>query len=105
MREFLSKEGYMVEQASTAEEALHLLDGATYDLIITDLGLPGMGGEKFLEELTRRKTGIPIIIASGYIHGKKVLENPGHYGVVASLSKPFSVGKLKETVEKVLNIG
>ncbi len=105
MSEFLSKEGYMVEQASTAEEALHLLDGTTYDLVITDLGLPGMGGEKFLEELTRRKTGIPIIIASGYIHGKKVLENPGHYGVVASLSKPFSVGKLKETVEKVLNIG
>lgn len=105
MSEFLSKEGYMVEQASTAEEALRLLDGTTYDLVITDLGLPGMGGEKFLEELTRRKTGIPIIIASGYMHGKKVLENPGPYGVVASLSKPFSVGKLKETVEKVLNIG
>lgn len=103
MTEFLKREGYMVDTASSAEEALAFLDVSSYNLIITDLGLPGMGGEKFLDELAKRNLGIPIIVASGYLRGKKVLESPERYGIVVTLSKPFSVGKLKEAVEKALS--
>jgi DNA-binding NtrC family response regulator len=103
MTEFLKREGYMVDTASSAEEALAFLDVSYYNLIITDLGLPGMGGEKFLDELAKRNLGIPTIVASGYLRGKKVLESPERYGIVVTLSKPFSVGKLKEAVEKALS--
>lgn len=102
MAQYLLTEGYSVDTASDPEEALSLLTSSSYDLIITDLGLPGIGGEELLRELAIRKIGAPVIVASGYIYGS-VLENLKRYGVVAFLTKPFGVAKLKEAIIKALS--
>ncbi|MCX7823340.1 MAG: response regulator [Syntrophobacterales bacterium] len=102
MAVYLRSEGCVVDVAEDPDRALSLLDHSSYDLIITDLGLPGIGGEGLLKELAMRQINTPIILASGYIHGS-VIENYKHYGVTALLTKPFSVAKLKETVMEVLS--
>ncbi|MEJ5299777.1 MAG: ATP-binding protein [Thermodesulforhabdaceae bacterium] len=100
MAEFLRKEGYDVDKASDPEEALKFIESSSYDLIITDLGLPGIGGEGLLKEIKSKGIKVPIIVASGYLHGK-VLENLERYGVVLSLTKPFTILALKEAIKKV----
>lgn len=102
MADYLRKEGYNVDTTSDPEEALSLLDSSSYDLILTDLGLPGIGGEGLLKELASKKINVPIIVASGYTHGW-VAETLKTYGVTVLLTKPFSVTKLREAVVEALS--
>lgn len=61
--DLLTSQGYAVQQASSAEEALHLVRGVQPDLILMDLRLPGMDGYAALEALREDPTtnGIPIV--------------------------------------------
>jgi|GEM_PF-1762055 len=100
MAEFLKSEGYEVDAASDPEEALRFIENSRYDLIITDLGLPGIGGEGLLKEINARQIKVPIIVASGYLHGK-ILDELHLYGVVISLTKPFTPSALRDAIRKV----
>ena len=65
--ERLAERGFEVVEAGSGEQALELLArGATFDLLLTDLGLPGMSGEQLAAEIRRRHPGLPVVIASGY---------------------------------------
>jgi len=100
MAEFLKSEGYEVDAASDPGEALRFIENSSYDLIITDLGLPGIGGEGLLKEINARQIKVPIIVASGYLHGK-ILDELHRYRVVMSLTKPFTASALRDAIKKV----
>ena len=59
-QELLEREGYQVQRAFSGTEALLLLKQKRPDLILLDLMLPGMSGEKVLSQIQ----GIPIIVVS-----------------------------------------
>ena len=59
-QEVLEREGYQVQRAFSGTEALLLLKQKRPDLILLDLMLPGMSGEKVLSQIQ----GIPIIVVS-----------------------------------------
>lgn len=61
LREALEKGGYTCSQAYSGTEALLRLDMEPFDLVLLDLMLPGMSGERVLEEI-RRKRDIPVIV-------------------------------------------
>ena len=61
LREALEKGGYDCGQAYSGTEALLRLDMEPVDLVLLDLLLPGMSGEKVLEEI-RKKRDIPVIV-------------------------------------------
>ena len=62
----LSAEGYTVRTAHCGEAALAALEDAGADLVLCDLGMPGIDGFDLLPQLSRLLPGIPIIIMSAH---------------------------------------
>jgi DNA-binding response OmpR family regulator len=64
--EELTKEGYAVKVVHDAESALKILDLQAFDLIITDIRMPGKDGVELITEILGRRRDIPIIINTAY---------------------------------------
>ena len=99
----LLKQDYRVTSATTAEEALRLVQNeAPFDLLVTDVVLPGMGGRALSEHLTQRTPGLRVLFISGYTENAIVnggVLDPGlHF-----LQKPFLPGELLQAVQDVLH--
>lgn len=87
LRRFLEREGYRVECAYSGTEARLLMAADTFDLILLDLMLPGISGEKLIEEI-RKSNQVPIIVTSA----KSALEdkvNALKSGADDYITKPF----------------
>ena len=63
---FLSAAGFKVISAVDGLEALRMLEHITPDVIVSDLKMSNIDGIQFLEELRRSKSGVPVIITTGY---------------------------------------
>ncbi len=100
-REALQARGYEVITAANGEEALTIIDHQPIDLVIMDLGMPGMGGLQCLKELLRRKPHTRILIASGYTlagRSAEVLQS----GAAGFISKPYQLTELIKHVQEAL---
>jgi len=89
----LSETGHAATRAGNATEALSLLQAnhASYDLVFTDVVMPGMNGVELAKEIGQRWPGLPVVLTSGYSH---VLAQEGHHGF-ALLQKPYSLQELE----------
>lgn len=99
----LARAGYTVETAASGEEALLAVEKADkdFDLIIMDLGMPGMGGLKALEAILELRPAAKVVIASGYSAAgqlKASLES----GAAGYVAKPFRSVDLLTTAKTVL---
>lgn len=83
--------GYDVIEAASAEEALRHLGGQQIDVVVTDLGLPGMSGEEFCRVLRAQWPAIGIVFATGKADSP-MLDDMSR---TALLLKPFGVEELK----------
>ena len=92
-QELLEREGYQVQRAFSGTEALLLLKQKRPDLILLDLMLPGMSGEKVLSQIQ----GIPIIVVSAKTDADSKV-NLLLGGAVDYLTKPFDTKELLERV-------
>ena len=104
LRESLQEEGYQVSTATNGREGLHHLRRQAYDLILLDLMMPVMDGERFVAEL--RRLGLapepPVIILSA---DRNVAGKVRSMGVTAGVPKPFSLDELLNLVEYHLLAG
>lgn len=66
LRAYLGRAGYSVSVAATAEEALQALCRREFPLVIADLRMPGMGGERLLAEVVERYPRTSVIVLTGY---------------------------------------
>ena len=100
----LVKFGYSVMTASTGEEGLEVYQSKSdkIDLVITDIGMPGMGGHKFLREVIQFNPAAKIIIASGYSINGNVKRSMDE-GARGYVGKPFQLADLLNTVREVLD--
>ncbi|WP_446692524.1 PAS domain-containing protein [Rhizobium populisoli] len=96
--DMLEEIGCEVVEAGSAEEALPMLAEGGIDIVMSDLGLPGMSGEDFCREVRRRWPEIGIIFATGMDRGPE-LEDPSR---TALLSKPHGQNELRAALEEVL---
>lgn len=62
----LSPQGYEVSTALSGEDALHKLDGKAYDLVFTDIRMPGMDGLEVAERIMERCPWTPVVVITGY---------------------------------------
>jgi len=96
--------GYKVETATTPQDALEKfgLNPDHFDLVITDMTMPGLTGMKLSEELMVIRPDIPIIICTGYstLVDK---EKAKKLGLAALLMKPIDILKTARTIRKVLD--
>jgi PAS domain S-box-containing protein len=88
--------GYETTWAANAAEALRLLeeDHTRFDVVFSDVVMPGMSGVELGREIRQRHPGLPVVLTSGYSH---VLAEEGRHGFEL-LHKPYAV----EDVSRVL---
>ena len=100
--ECLSSE-YDVTEASNGREALALLESGPYDLILSDVLMPEMGGRELCRALRAdiRYASIPIILLTA-LHGKEQERENLKAGADDSLEKPFDVETLHLRIAKLL---
>lgn len=90
-----------IEVTSTAEEALTRLRTATYDLLVTDLVMPGMDGIELAREAHAQCPTLPIVVVSGFVDPqaeKALWEIP----VADIVPKPYRIRELEASLRKVL---
>lgn len=102
LKEVLTSLGYRVTEAGDGGEALRLVEEDGFDLVITDVIMPGMDGRRLYETLKGRFTEIKVIFISGYaediIHKHGVMEKD-----IPFLEKPFTLKKIAAKVREVLD--
>ncbi|GGA24744.1 hybrid sensor histidine kinase/response regulator [Dyella nitratireducens] len=100
--EVLGKLGYEVTQASDGLEGLSIaMAGQTFDLIITDIGLPGVNGRSLADTVRSQQPYVPVLLVTGY-DPSVVHSSPSLPAGMALLSKPFNVDALNEQVRRLL---
>jgi DNA-binding NtrC family response regulator len=62
----LSEKGYEVNTALSGEEGLEKLDTSTYDVVFTDIKMPGMDGLQVAERIRERCPWTPVVVITGY---------------------------------------
>ncbi|MGH9436252.1 MAG: response regulator, partial [Terriglobia bacterium] len=65
-RDILLDEGYAAEAAASGETALRLLEQKRFDLVITDLNLPGMTGIQLLSAIQQADPTVTVVLITGY---------------------------------------
>lgn len=99
----LSAEGYATRQASEAETALKLLRQEKFDLVITDLKLPGMDGLEFLQAIKHADAHLPVILMTAFGTVETAVQAM-KAGASDYVLKPFSLEEMKLIVRKELNL-
>ena len=101
--EALTEMGYNTVLASDGKMALEKLeaDGAAFNVVFSDVVMPGMSGVELGQEIRRRHPDMPVILTSGY---SSVLAEGGTYGFEL-LHKPYSVDELAKVLRTVADRG
>lgn len=92
---------YDVDVAPEGRSALERLRTLPYDLLITDLKMPGVDGLAVIREARRYKPDLPVIIITGFSTEASAIEAI-NLGVSGYLTKPFRVPKVLATAAKAL---
>ena len=101
LKEALSTEGYAVTEAGSAEEGLEKFRSGDFDLIITDLKLPGIDGVTLLETAKKEKPNTEVIVITAYGTVDTAV-GAMKKGAADFLTKPFSIDQIRLQVLKVL---
>ena len=97
----LSGKGYAVITAENGEEALAKLQSEHYDVVFTDLRMPGMNGLEVAERVKARQPWTPVVIVTGY--GSHTSEERARAaGVSDFLHKPLSPEMIEDSTAKAL---
>lgn len=94
--------GYRCLEAGTGAAALRLLKSEPCDLLITDIFLPDRDAFEIIGELKLRGLKMAVVAMSGLGEMGEVFKLARSFGASATLSKPFSMQRLRATVECVL---
>jgi signal transduction histidine kinase/DNA-binding response OmpR family regulator len=90
--------GFQASEAGDGAEALAILQkDPEIEILLTDLGLPGMNGRQLVEEARRLRPDLKVIIASGYSTESAAGGRP--QGDITHLTKPFDLGQLRRALK------
>lgn len=92
-----------IEIAGSAEEALDCLQRTSFDVILTDLKVPGMGGLELLRQITEIRSEQRVIVMTGNTEPETITESLRRHAF-SYLVKPFSVSTLKDAVRNALTL-
>lgn len=97
LKRLLERHDYAVSEAGSVEDAV-LLDPQRFDLVISDLRLPGEAGTALIE----RAAPVPVLIMTSYASMRSAIESLKQ-GAVDYIAKPFDHAELVETVARLLH--
>jgi len=100
MKMYLELEGHIADTAATMKEALAAATENTFDLVITDIGLPDGDGWELMRQLRERVPPVRAVAMSGY-GWKEDLEKSRAAGFLAHLLKPLKISDLEAVLRKI----
>lgn len=98
LRDILLFGGYRVIEASDGESGMRHLEEGGFDMVLTDLGMPGMNGWEVTKLIKTKIPQLPVALITGWgtnLDEKKIEES----GVDWIIGKPFQVNEILETVK------
>jgi len=101
-RKVLTKEGYPVTTVETAEEALQVIGTTLFDLVISDLALPGINGINLYKAIKKDYPHLPFILITAYGTVESAVKAM-KLGVYDYICKPFQMDELKMVIKKALH--
>ena len=95
----LGDSGYEVRTAASGEEALHILEREDFEIVMTDLVMPGIDGSELVRRIKERRPEQDIVMVAGVVDVKTAIDAMKQ-GAVEYLVKPVEKEQLIEAVEK-----
>ena len=101
----LTAAGHEVQTAGDGDAGLAAVTEGGFDLLITDIIMPGKEGIELILEVRRRQPGLPVIaVSGGHLSGDHdILDTAQRLGAIHTLAKPFRPRELVRLVERSLN--
>jgi len=105
-RQMLERLGYSVESRTSSIEALEMFKTRSdeFDLVITDMTMPNLTGEKLAGELMKIRADIPVVLCTGFSE-QITEERAKELGIKEYILKPIVLNKLAEIIRSVLDGG
>lgn len=94
--------GHDASACSSGAEALAALRDGSYDVVVTDLQMPGMSGLELIREIERRRFGVQILMVTAHASVETAVEAMRH-GAFDYLEKPYDVDRLETSVARALD--
>jgi PAS domain S-box-containing protein len=101
LQDMLRFKGYKVVTATDGEKAVEFIEKEDFDLVLTDLGMPGISGWEVARSAKGRNPKLPVVLLTGW-GAQYEEEDIGSRGVDMVLSKPLNWDKLIESIDKLL---
>ena len=102
VRKVLEPDGFEVRAANESTKGLELALSEEFDLVITDIRMPVIGGMRILRDIKRAKPGVPVMIFTGYATVQSAVQAM-KLGASDYVEKPFTPDMLVTAVKKVLD--
>jgi DNA-binding NtrC family response regulator len=99
----LTDENYMVECTLSGRQGRDLAIERPYDIVLTDIRMPDMGGMRVLRDIKRAKPSLPVVMITGYASVKSAVQAM-KLGAADYLEKPFTPDQLLKAVASALEI-
>jgi CheY-like chemotaxis protein len=103
MTTLLARSGYHVDVAVDGAEAWTALQAKPYDLLITDHNMPKVSGIELVKNMRTARMDVPVVMVAGLVPEDELAQDPS-LQFAATLSKPFELSHLLDTVTNVLHV-
>jgi nitrogen regulation protein NR(I) len=103
LRSFLKEKGFEATLAQNGQTGLDLLRADKFDLILTDLVMPGITGMDVLKEVAAAKISVPVIVMTAFGTVQTAVEAMKH-GAFDYITKPFNLDELMIVLEKAFSV-
>lgn len=92
----LTRTGFEVFEATDGGAALDLIGADEFDLVISDVEMPGIGGLELLQRVRLERPDLPVVLFSGHFELKPG-QSAADFGAFAVLAKPCSIAEVQRT--------
>ena len=102
VRKILTDENYEVDASLSGREGLKQAIEQEYDIVLTDIRMPDIGGMRVLRDVKRAKSSLPVVIITGYASVKSAVQAM-KLGAADYIEKPFTPDQLLKAVDAALD--
>jgi DNA-binding NtrC family response regulator len=102
VKKILRRKGYEVSHALTVDDAIKLIDDLSFDLVITDLMIPGTSGMDLIQIIREKYPELDVIMITGYASIESAVKAT-KLGASAYLPKPFTPDELTKVTQLALS--
>lgn len=103
VKKILSQENFHVDVTQSSRDGLDRALKEHYDIVLTDIRMPEIGGMRVLRDIKHAKPSLPVVMITGYATVKSAVQSM-KLGATNYLEKPFTPKELKQAVDQALDI-